>query len=201
MGRSSPLVVAVAGLPAVGKGTLAKALSQALNVRYLDIDDNIRLPIFGPPHSNSYTDPVLMAQGRAEMGQSYDLLLHAAEAHLNLSRSVIVTATFSHALARKNLQGVMERHPEARLRVIWCRTRREEVELPEIERRLDPSVRKFGVNYFGGCTTLAHYLADKERYPDMDLPHLELDTFPPNTVEECARRALEFVNSYISLDV
>lgn len=187
-----PLVVAIAGLPAVGKGTLAEALSRALNIRHLDIDDNIRLPVFGQPHPNSYTDPELMAQGRAEMGQSYDLLFHAVEAHLNLGRSVIATATFSRELARKNLYVVMERHPEARLRVIWCRTRREEVELPEIERRLQ--ARSFGVNYFGGCNTLAHYLADKQRYPDMDLPHLELDTFPPHTVEECTSRAIEYVS-------
>lgn len=193
MGHIRPLVVVIAGLPAVGKSTLAGALSRALAIRHLDIDDNIRLPVFGQPHPNSYTDPELMAQGRAEMGQSYDLLLHAIEAHLNLGRSIIATATFSRELARRNLCSVMERHPETRLRIIWCHTRREEAELPEIERRL--AARTFGVDYFGGCNTLAHYLADRARYPEMNLPHLELDTFPPHTVEEYTERAIKYVSS------
>lgn len=117
---SSPIVVVIAGLPAVGKGTLARALSARTGIRHVDIDDNVRLPIFGLPHLDSYTDQVLMEKGRMQMGFAYDGLLQiAVRGYLTLGESIIVTATFSRALARENLKknhcGLSECYAEGHL--------------------------------------------------------------------------------------
>lgn len=191
MGNARLLAIVFAGLPLTGKSTLAGEVSKALNIRHISIDDNIRLPIFGLPNSDSYNAPVDREQGRQEMGQSYDLLLHAIRSHLTLERSVIVSATFSRSLARSNLLQIIKDYPKAKLRVIWCHFTHEDLAIVEIKNRL--LKRTFGVNYFGGCNTLDHWLDDRRRYPYMEIPHLLLDTFPPHTVDECRENALCYI--------
>ena len=184
-------VIMIAGLPLVGKTTIAKAISEILGIRHLDIDENIRFPVFGLPHPESYSDRILKSEGQREMGQSYDLLRYAIEAHIVLNRSVIATATFSHHIARSNMVALMEKYPGVKLRVIWCcPTCREEEEVEEIKQRL--TRRTFGVDYFGGCTTIEHYLNDRHRYPPMNLSHIAVDTFPPHSVEECVTQVLSY---------
>lgn len=191
-----PTVIVVAGLPGVGKSMLAQGLSEKLGgVRHVDIDGNVRTPIFGLPHPDSYTNPKFEEEGRTEMGFAYEGLIQiAVRGHLKLGRSVIVTATFSRPLARSNIMKVLADFPNAGLKVIWCTTSvPTEEEIAVIKRRL--SERVFGVNYFGGCTTIEHYLADRERYPVMDMMHTErVDTITLSQ-ERCLEIALKHVLS------
>jgi len=192
----SPTVILIAGLPAVGKTTLAKALSAKLGVRHLYIDEDFRRPIFGQPNPDPYANPETKKAAAMEMGFAYDGLIKiGTKGHLLLGRSLIVTATFSRPLARANVRVIMVEHPEAKLKVIWCRTQRPEAEeIAEIQRRLDE--RKKG-DYAGGCNSVGHYLDDKRRYPSMDLPHIEIDTLFLSFVRRMCRESA-FLHFFIT---
>lgn len=184
-------VIIFAGLPLTGKTTLAKRVSERLGVRHLDIDENIRFPIFGYPDPDPYRSSETREQSRFQSGWCYDLLFHALDAHLAMGYSVIMTATFSRKLYRENLLKIIAKHPNVLLKIVWCTARREDTEVEEVVRRLNSR----GKDHPGGCISVEHYLDDKRRYVPMDLPHLELDTFPPHTIEECTEKALQYILS------
>jgi len=182
------LLVAVIGLPLTGKSAIARGVSQMFGIRHLDIDDDIRLPIFGKPDADPYRDEARRAAASAEMGQAYDLLLAAAESCLILGRSVILTATFSRKSSRAKLL-VLEARYNALLRVIWCHSDGYDTD-EAVAARL--AGRVFGVNYFGGCNSVEHYRDDQKRYEPMSLPHREIDTFRYGP-GECIEFALDYV--------
>lgn len=174
-------LIVVCGLPLTGKSTIAQFLSSQLRMHHVDIDTHVRIPLLGPPDPNPYKSPEAEAASQAEMGECYDLLIHATRSNLTLGRSLIITATFSSLRSRENLTHILWDYPSLKLPIIVCGcwTERGEVEQNEIKRRLE--ARTFGKNYFGGCNSVEHYLAEKKRYaPWTDtIPHLKLDTFPP----------------------
>ena len=178
-------LIVVCGLPLTGKSTIAEFLSSQLQIHHIDIDTNVRLPLLGKPDPNPYRTPEAEALSRKEMGESYDLLIHAARSNLTLGKSVITTATFSSLRSRENLTRILQDYPCVDLRIIVCGTDREDIEQTEIEQRL--AARTFGKDYFGGCNSVEHYLSDKKRYAPWtdDLPHLKLDTFPPQSIDQC----------------
>lgn len=191
--EEKPLVILVAGLPLVGKSAIAKRISEELAIRHIDIDDTIGFPILGLPDPNPYRSQEKREKIKQRMGMCYELLIHSIEANIVLGHHIITTATFSNLRARENIRSMMIKYPQTSLKVIWCRYTRdnETEEAAEIARRLEK--RKFGENYTGGCNSVEHYLDDKRRYTPMNLPHLELDTFPPHMIEECVTRALQYI--------
>ena len=186
-------LIVVCGLPLTGKSTVAQGLSSQLGIHHVDIDAQVRFPLLGPPDPNPYRSPEAEALSRKEMGECYDLLIHAARSNLALGRSVIITATFSSLRSRENLTRILQEYPSVDLRIVVCGTDRENVERDEIERRL--AARAFGKDYFGGCNSVEHYLADKKRYAPWtdDLPHLALDTFAPCTIYHCVIQAHVYI--------
>lgn len=188
-------LIVVCGLPLTGKSTITQFLSSQLGIQYIDIDSNVRFPLFGKPDPNPYHSPETEALSRKEMGECYDLLIHAARSNLTLGKSVIITATFSSLRSRENLTQIVQDYPSVKLSIIVCGCwiEHEDAEKKEIERRLE--TRTFGKDYFGGCNSVEHYLADKKRYAvwTNELPHLNLDTFPPHTIEECLSQTLAYI--------
>lgn len=187
----NPFVIILCGLPATGKSTLGKHLSRHLNARHLDLEENILFPIFGLPDPNPYRSEKITEALRNEFRQSYDLLMHAAEAHLILEKSVILTAPFGNTRSQLHIEKLTTTHPTTPIWIIYCKTRRLEIEKAEIEQRLKN--RTFGVDYFGCCNAIEHYLSDKPRFVDISMPHLELDTFPPHSVESCVQAILDYI--------
>ncbi|TSC71102.1 MAG: hypothetical protein G01um101470_745 [Parcubacteria group bacterium Gr01-1014_70] len=187
-------LIVICGLPLTGKSTNAQLLSKQLNIHHVDIDANVRNPLFGLPDPNPYKSAESEAMLRKEMGECYDLLIHATRSNLSLGRSVIITATFSSLRSRENLTRILHEYPSLSLHTIVCGTKREGVEENEIKRRL--ATRVFGKDYFGGCNSVEHYMADKKRYAPWtdELPYLELDTFPPYTITDCLERAFLYIN-------
>lgn len=192
----SQYLIVVCGLPLTGKSTIAQFLSSQLRVHHVDIDTHVRIPLLGSPDPNPYRSSEAEAVSRAEMEQCYDLLIHAARSNLVLGRSLIITATFSSLRSRENLTQLLRDYPSLKIPIIVCGCwiDREDVERKEIERRLE--IRTFGKDYFGGCNSLEHYLADKKRYAPWtnNIPHLKVDTFFPNTITDSLERAFLYIS-------
>lgn len=193
-----PTLIVVCGWPVSGKTTIAKILEERLNadlkdpaipkVHRVDIDEVRRVSI-GLPYPHPDESEMLMAKDRLEMGGAYRLLLETADWHLEQGRSVIVTATFSRNKGgQSRILELLEKHTNTTLKVVQCLPTNDPQE--EIERRL---ARGFGEGYVGGVNSYKRYLEVKNRYEPIELPHIEIDTSPPHTPEECAAEALRHI--------
>ena len=189
----SVLLMIVCGWPLAGKSTVAREVSENLGIRLLDIDRDIRVPMFGLPHPHPNTSDELTRRDQDEMRGSYELLWHAVEIYIRLNRHVIACCTLSRQIYQDALASVCLRNPAAKLRIVQCRPQNDGQE--EITRRLDSPDRKFGTNCFSSVNSHERYEEVKRRYATISLPHLELDTSPPNTLESCVRDALTYIHS------
>ncbi len=122
------------------------------------------------------------------MKGAYELLFASVGMNLRMPRSLIVTATFSRTSYWKNFFATFS-CPAPHLKIIWCRPQNDSDE--EIQRRLDG--RQFGINCWSSVNSLERYHEVKNRYETIKLPHLELDTSPPHTVDESAEKALAYI--------
>lgn len=155
-------------------------------MHWIDIDD-IRFTCFGPPNPYPATEQEL-EKDRAEMLGSYRMLFAATTANLQMGRSLIISATFSRKSYWLELLASIPRHP---IKVIWCRPQNDTDE--EISARL--ARRRFGENCWSSVNTLDRYKEVKGRFQAPTLPHLTLDTSPPNSVEDCVARAIEYLRT------
>lgn len=106
---SRPRIWVICGMPASGKSTLAKAISQALNIRSIN-SDVVRKKIFPAPP----TDPVSMPfekgiYSETATSQTYDTLLSLAEKEVLKGNSVALDATFSREKYRKQVVSLAEK--------------------------------------------------------------------------------------------
>jgi predicted kinase len=115
-----PLLIAVMGLPASGKTSLATALAVRLGVRHLS-SDLIRKELAGMRPTERPDEA-----GRPDLygvdmtRRTYAALRRHAARELRTGRSVIVDATFGSAEERAALQR-LARRAGARLLVLYCR--------------------------------------------------------------------------------
>ncbi|MBP6859522.1 MAG: AAA family ATPase [Candidatus Magasanikbacteria bacterium] len=184
------MIVVICGWPVSGKDTLASQISSELGIHWLDID-RIRALHFGLPNPFPDVSEAAMELDRVEMKGSYELLYAAVGIGLRVGKSLIITATFSRSSYWENFQRVLTGCPSVNLRVIWCHPQNDTDQ--EIADRL--SRRHFGVNSVSSVNSLARYHEVKSRYDTPVLPHLELDTSPPHTIEECVRQAIAYLTA------
>jgi predicted kinase len=98
MTENAHMLVAVCGLPGVGKSTVSSELTDRLDGVRLRTDA-IRKELVEEPQ---YTD--------AERDRVYDELFNRAEQHLTDGTSVVLDATFAENSHRERIQEVAERH-------------------------------------------------------------------------------------------
>jgi predicted kinase len=182
------LLVVICGWPLAGKGTVARRVSQMLHIRHLDIDNNIRRPVFGLPHPHPELSSALMQQDVQEMLASYKLLLLAADCFLEQRRSLILTATFSRRTYQEMLATVVSKHPEVRLKVLWCYPTNDSTN--EVTRRLE---KRRHENNASSVNSIDRYLEVKSRFEPLELPHLRIETSAPASEEDTLRRAAEYI--------
>jgi predicted kinase len=185
----SPMLVVVCGWPLSGKTAIAERLSEVLAIPFVDIDKNIRRPMFGQPHPRPESEELKQID-REEMSACYEILLHIAEVCLRLHRRLIISATFSRNAGIETIGSISRKYPEADIKVIWCRPKNDTEE--EIERRL--ARRREETDQASSVTTMRRYAEVKERYEDIvGVPHLELDTSPPKTVTQSESEAIRYI--------
>lgn len=185
-----PNLIVVCGWPASGKTTIAELLGATLELRVLDIDSNVRYPIFGAPHPHPDSSPELRKKDIEEMAASYELLITAAGTYLKLHRSLIITATFSRKKGQEDLIALCQKYLDVKLSVIWCIPQNDNPQ--EIEHRL--RLRVEGGNYFGAVNSLPRYNEVKNRYEPILLPHLQINTSSPETPKSLLPSILEYIN-------
>ncbi len=112
----------------------------------------------------------------------------AVAINLQWGRSVTITATFSRKQGQENILALMTKHPDVNLKVVWCLPENDTRE--EIERRLR---RPFGEDYLGAVNSWERYCEVKNRYQPIELPHLQVNTSPPNTPEQSAHTVLTYI--------
>lgn len=178
-------LIIVCGWPLSGKTEIARLISQTLEIHWIDIDD-IRLLNFGKPNPYPNASNYLMEIDKAEMGGAYELLNTSAKLNLQIGRQLIITATFSRKKYWKNLQQIGN---PASMKIIWCKPINDSIE--EIKRRL--SGRQFGINCWSTVNSIERYLEVKTRFENPPPPYLELNTSPPNSVEECVQKAMAYL--------
>jgi adenylylsulfate kinase len=171
------MLIAMAGLPATGKSTLATHLAKELGGVVLS-KDPVRVALF-PPAVLDYST----AQGDLAMAAVY-----SAAAYLHKTapqRSVIVDGrTFLRAYQVHDLLALATSLNESP-RILKC------VCADEIARdRLEQAVAQGG--HPAGNRTYALYLALQARAEPIHVPHLVLDT-GKMPLEECVARCLAYV--------
>lgn len=157
-------VIAIVGLPTTGKTTLARALNAATNIRFIDIDKG-PANCAPPQEIDPYRSDESRARERARMTVSYTILHAAVEANLMQGFSVIISATYSRHNAQDSLSAAVKRGG-GNLKVIWCQYNDTN---EEIERRVCDRLERGAV---GGCRSVTHYLDDKSRYENIELPYI-----------------------------
>ena len=189
-----PTLIVVCGRPLAGKSTVAKILQKKLadggeKVHWNDIDEVRRLLVGLPyPHPNE-SHELTMRDGQ-EMGAAYRFMNNAADWHLANNRSLIMTYTMSRKVGQDQISALTDKYAAtARVVVIYCEPVNDTEE--EIMTRLS---RGFGEGgYVGGVNSYGRYKEVKDRFEPIELPHCTLDTSPPNTPEQCAQAALDYL--------
>jgi predicted kinase len=182
------LLIVICGWPLSGKGTVARGVSEALGIRHLDIDENIRRPVFGLPHPHPETSPAIMQQDVQEMLASYKLLLLAADCFLEQRRPLILTATFSRCIYLEMLTRMMSKHPESRLKIVWCHPTNDSTD--EVGRRLETRRHE---NSASSVNSIERYVEVKSRFEPIQWPHVRIETSPPASEKHSVHEALRYI--------
>lgn len=189
----SPTMIFICGWPFSGKSSLAERVKQALSVHHLDIDDMRWLALGKPyPHPNESED--LMRRDRQEMGGAYRLVFATIDWHLEQGRTILATATLSNKPhGQEKLYSVCKKYPDARVRVVQCVP---QGDTPEVIARM-MSQRDFGeVGYKGAVNSPERYFEVKDRYHQIELPHVKVATWGSgNSIDDELRVALDYILS------
>ena len=190
---TAPTLIALVGLPSSGKSTIARLLSEMLNVRHLDIDDDARTPYFGEPVANDGTDPAIDKQDRDEMAGAYDILFGLMQGFLHAGKSVITTCTLSsEKYGQRRLEAMFEtlKAQNEALRLPNHLVQAAELSDAELQERIDERLK----GGYTGATRSAERVRELEkRFNPIILPHLALNTAAPYKPGASAMTALEYI--------
>ena len=180
-----PQLIVLRGLPASGKSTLAALIAKALGFHWIDVDA-VRLIATGMPNPHPNAEDGSLKRDGEEMSISYRMMLAMVDANLKAGRSVIMTATFSRAMAQSQIEKLLADNPETQLRVIWCNPSGITDDMLEV--RLNRQ------GYLGATNTVARFRELEAHFvADINLPQFELHTAGPKTVGECLDHALDYI--------
>ena len=179
----------ICGWPMSGKTTVARGLKHALGDHWIDADD-VWVLFFGQPNPNPVTEEERAKDGQ-EVRRTYQLLIAGAGLHLELGRSLIISAPFSRTVGWSDLTEMMKGIPDVEVKVIWCKPSSDNE--TEIAQRL--SLRQFGVNCWSSVNTSDRYLSGRGKFETPAIPHLMLDTSLPFTEGDSVSQALAYIKS------
>lgn len=185
-------LIVICGWALSGKSTIAAGIKGNLDfdTHWIDIDE-IRFLNFGPPNPRPDTSEELMQRDRMEMKGSYELLYATIEKNLVMGKSVLVTATFSRARYWNEILEILKRCPEVNVKVVSCEPQNDSKK--ETRNRINGRV--FGKNTWSAVNSIKRYNEVKDRYESPPLPHLKLDSSPPNTIGKCVQEVIAYIQS------
>ncbi len=163
-----PGIIAITGLPAAGKTTLAKILSSESNLLALDIDQT-RNQIF-KTHDN-----LKLAEERIQMKAAYEENHRRAQQALQSGQPVILVATYSSEVSHQELKKLAE-ESQVPLIIIYLVLGNEQ----EIKERLKK--RSSDQLEYSNIKTLRNYLEVKSRFkPFEGMPVITINSSLPVT--------------------
>lgn len=174
-------IYVITGPPLHGKTSIAKLVSAKTGIYSLDMDDDVRMALFGNP---GVVPDFMATKHDKDTEICYKVLLATAEAFLSVGRDIIISAGFIRPNRQKLLYEFYERHGGS-MKIIQCRMV-QEIE-QEVLRRLE--LRAKTPSYAGGLRSLDQYKAGSLQWTRLELPHQILDTSPPKNEEQCADEA------------
>ncbi len=179
---SRPRIWVICGMPATGKSTIAKALSQILDIEPIR-SDLVRKKIFGlKPHEKGEVLFEEKIYSSSAGSLTYGKLLCLAQQEIENGASVILDATFSRAKHREDLISLAK---DKGIKPVFLECTAAEETIKERLRRREstPSVSD---------ARLDHFEAFKARYEpfacDENARHIRVDTTLP--LEKCIRQIL-----------
>lgn len=178
---SRPKIWAFSGLPASGKSTVARALSQALEAPHLR-SDAVRHTLFrshpSARHPQTFNAGIY---GQVAKRLTYGTLLGKTQAAINRGRSVIVDATFNRPEYRREIKR-LARDRHLRLTLIECRAPLSVIKSRLRQREEHPSLSQARVKDLdafqqgfvpvGGAGLTAHVVIDTTCSPDECVRHI-----------------------------
>ena len=170
-------IIMFCGLPLTGKSTLAKELTDFLNIPLIDIDD-VRYKIFA--HSQKTMN---REQDSFQMLISYKTVNILLD-YLIKSNSVAVTATFSSTKSREDI-AMIANDNNAKLKVIYCETPEQHISARIKERILLKDSRS-------NVTQIEDYRRVRDKYKEILQPRLILDTSVP--LKQCLKQVIRYIN-------
>ncbi len=181
-----PQLIVLRGLPASGKSTLAALIAKALGFHWIDVDA-VRLIATGMPNPHPNAEDGSLKRDGEEMGISYRMMLAMVDENLKAGRSVIMTATFSRAMAHDQIEKLLADNPGTELKMIWCDT--EGITDPSLEIRFNRE------GYLGATNTVERFRELEAHFvKDINLPQFRLRTAWMHTINECLDHALDYIS-------
>lgn len=177
-------LIVLRGLPASGKSTLAEKISKTLGIHWIDVDA-VRLIATGMPNPHPKAEDGSLKRDGEEMDISYRMMLAMVDENLKAGRSIIMTATFSRAMAHDQIQYLLTENPGTELNLIWCNP--QGITNDELEKRFNRE------GYLGTTNTVERFRElERDFVPDINHPQFELRTalYP---VKQCLAFALAFI--------
>ena len=192
------LMVFVCGLPSAGKSTVGDLIAQRLPERgwpivsRLDIDD-VRKTFMGLPDPHPEASQEAERRDVAQMSEAWNGMFWWMDRQLTREWPCIFTGTLSSQKhGQDRLMAVCANHPEALVKVIWCRIPEGEDTREEIERRMQE--RGFGAGgYIGATNSYERWVVLRDRYNPITIPHHVLWTPRSRTPQECADEAVAYI--------
>ncbi|OGR82482.1 MAG: hypothetical protein A2901_04770 [Elusimicrobia bacterium RIFCSPLOWO2_01_FULL_54_10] len=182
-------VIAIAGPPMTGKSTLGQKLAEKTGFTFIDIDEGpakCAPKILSLDVSSSTEKERIYEQMR--MGIAYEVMHSAVAANLSNGFSVIVVAPYSRNTGWHFLQAAVK-NGSGNLKIVHC-TFHDTPE--EIERRI---INRQNSGYAGTVHSAATYLEVKERYAEIESPHI---TVCVDGGDEGLKKAVDEVLEYAS---
>lgn len=181
-------VIAITGLPTSGKTALGLELAKTMGLHFVDIDDG-PAKCAPPQEADPHHSEESKRQEQQRMRVAYSVLHAAVEANLACGFSLIIAATYFRIGSQKFLLEAIEKNG-GNLKIIWCQYNDTHEEIfKRIQSRL-------ALGAIGGCRSVAHYMADKERYEGINLPHIVVKIEDDQEgLDKAVQQAQEYCNN------
>ncbi|AOG23968.1 AAA family ATPase [Acidovorax sp. RAC01] len=181
------MLILFCGWAGAGKTTLARIVSNQLRMHYIDMDD-LRQVSTGRPKPRP-TTPDELEEEAVAMLANYGFMKNIVEWHLENSRPLVISGTFSKPAYWDLFLPLFGRHISTRVRVVRCLPVNDDaLAVSEI---LQTRERE---GYNSSVNTVERYEEVKARFKEPPLEHLTVRTWGSlESAGECARKVLDYV--------
>ncbi len=178
------------GVQLSGKTTLAKAISQRNDIKFISLDE-IRRELFGPVLSGpkDWLDATRKASEDAGVKRAYERLFEIIEKEANSGQPLI--AEMPHLGNREAWLEQIAKSAGAKLKIIWCQINNNNNDDDDDDAELEKRVQDRQANLSAAPISKTDYLMFKKRIREPVLEHLVMDT--SQSIETCLTQIMNYL--------